>query len=130
MSKFAPKELCEKLQSLGCTTDSYMIWVSDAVLQTPVLTHSANLTYLECCGGKFLAVAFYQNDFTGADVEADENCKKVWGEQMVLGHLPEFGHGTSPSFYADAWAFHRHVLLEIHRNDMVWWEYLERTMVK
>lgn len=138
MNQPAPRELCEKLQAMGCVSESGWGWPDNMLEEkSPV--------YL----GRYAPgdiQAFFQNDFTGATERADENCKIVWpGDfKKTYSKIPDgliiFAEMEKvESCWPCEWKMFKSLMIECHRErDRVkfvekgeaWFEFLERTMKK
>lgn len=133
MSEPAPRELCEKLAAMGCKTESQMLWRKEVGLFFLLRIEWKNDDDVP---------AFFQNDFTGATEQADENCKKAFGEQT---HDDSFGKSRCPYCKAEmrldaedgrdyCWLYLKRQMIECHRINYhhnkaeKWWQYIERTM--
>jgi hypothetical protein len=68
---FFPRELCEKLEKLGCKSETEMFWALSPI-NTWQIFDSAYVA-----DDPAPVPAFYQNDFTGCHLEA-------WGNMKVL----------------------------------------------
>lgn len=118
--KFAPRELCEKLEAMGCKSDS-------------AFYYSGNKDFSEewivlprVCFARedlpFKTQAFTQNDFTGATEQARKNAEIVWPD--ILDPSSEDADGNYTEVLEQPSKELRHAMIDSDN----WVEYLERTM--
>lgn len=130
---FAPRELCENLQAMGCKTESpfYYVWTEGGSVGALVYGIEKPEPQ-EVFEGKIMVSipAFTQNDFTGATQQADDNCKIVWpGFHTYEAEIISKSLGYAPPSYLD-WYQRKHGMLDFNREKENWHQYLERTMRK
>lgn len=120
MTQFAPKELCEKLQAMGCKSESDFIWA-------PQKSPAGSIDYILIYrfGESSMTAALTQNDFTGATDQARQNAKIVWGESSYNGvkYLTDDNYSTDCMTNVES---HRHAMID----SKDWVKYLEQTMKK
>lgn len=147
---FFPRELCERLQAMGCKSESGYCWgvyrlgyskesedwrplytKLDSFFQIPEIVDPHwkhySLEFLSC---------FSQNDFTGCHAQAHENARLVWGSRYVNKNgykcpcCNDYKCPCCEAFSRDwdeimmAYEFHRHAM--INAPDAA--KYLEETM--
>lgn len=146
MNQLAPIELCEKLQLMGCVSESGFYYQgfenSEKGIWFELLEES------KCFPGLIKYYAFCQNDFTGATEQSHENARLVWGTEpfsifnidIIDCSYPSISNYESkdedePS--DEAWIIHRHIMVDLHLSNIRepeyskyknWHEYLEGTM--
>jgi len=82
--KFAPRELCEKLEKLGCKSENDFVYVCGKKLKNKVVIDAWILFLKDSAIYMDRKItAFSQNDFTGCHKKARENAKLVWGNDNV-----------------------------------------------
>lgn len=131
MNEPAPKELCEKLQAMGCLQESGLWWpskqfASGDISPTRLIPTMPDAWYLE--GGWIRA--FFQNDFTGATEQAIKNSRIFCKD----GFLDSYeGCPVCDATEPDRGAIPRYISLRheiVDYSDGPWWQMLERTMRK
>ena len=116
--KFFPRELCEKLQKLGCKSESESFYICGKV-------HDRQSDIQ----------MFSQNDLTGCHPQARENAKIVWGdgkqfycpccEQSEPPYESQEHNGNEEDcFNYKLFYYHRHVMIDAPDAE----EYLKETM--
>lgn len=138
--EFAPRELCENIQAMGCKSESGFYWTQTKDRYELLNKSDAwNLAYWRDGLDKINLeiMAFIQNDFTGATKQAQENCKIVWHSTLLRVESKEFegslygegftvGFMTGPSF-----KIHPYMMIRCHvTTEEFWWQYIQRTMKK
>lgn len=125
MMKFFSRELCERLQELGCKSDSSdQVWFYD---QEAYKSHDSDWfldyrhTVDDCYGDVPTIPVFSQNDFTGCHQQAKENAKLVWGATCPENPCPT-GDDDRPHEWV--WGNHRHAMIDATDAE----EYLKETM--
>lgn len=114
---FFPRELCERLEKLGCKSESGYWWIKnyDGTWRTKPEYRSLLRVYSPASKG-FYVPAYYQNDFTGCSEQARENAKIRWGYHYVCrfsGKEPD--HCGCCDDYCQAqpaFGFHRHAMID------------------
>lgn len=126
--QFAPRELCERLQKLGCMTESGFYWQKGWEGQRDLLVYrnpDCSLCTFEPFQDKFVP-AFFQNDFTGATEQADDNLKKALSIRTEV--TIEENKPLLDTIRSQVVIQAKHILIDCHKKGFVWWQYLERTM--
>ena len=124
MNEYAPKELCARLEKMGCKSNSgYRYDVEDRLGNTYIY-------------GEGVVEAFEQNDFTGATEQARENSRIVFDPENFM-RCKECGYegadwshrckGENTRIVSVLW-HRRHSMIE--NTDGKWFDYLERKMNK
>lgn len=114
--KFFSRELCEKLQKLGCKSEEPSFWWT--TYPYPISTDACRKVK-EYMGFK----AFFQNDFTGCHEQALENAKIVWSDEMLI---TEDSYTGVSNFSSERWHWCRHSMIDSTDAE----EYLKETMAK
>ncbi len=151
MNEPAPREICQKLMRLGCGGDMRSFWVKKdgelIVWVSPVPLNFFNLPEEHRLSN---VQVFFQNDFTGATEQADDNLKILFGNDSHISFNDSFygrickicrayldGEDARAGYEDDrgaCWEFMKRQLIQTHRISYrrekaeIWWQYLERTM--
>lgn len=75
MMNFFPRELCEKLEKIGCKSESENFYVPAHVSTHPL--YNLELEYVNKEDLEKSIPAFYQNDITGCHEQARENMNLI-----------------------------------------------------
>lgn len=126
---FASRELSEKLVAAGCVSASLFVW---SIYHGPVCKSDATFSRLD---NPRDIPAFLPTDFTGANKQAEENAKRVWGEGKALfgptGELVAMWEAKPEDLIAsrrERFEFFRHGMIDAHLKDCKdEWDYLEKT---
>jgi len=122
--KFFSRELCEKLQKLGCKSENWFYW------NVPMSQSILRPSYLPNSTGRTDAIpAFSQNDFTGCHEQAWQNAEIVWGNYDVKQHDfcchgANFSCGESREVLHWGWKDNRKMMIDADDAE----EFLKRTM--
>ena len=141
MNQPAPRELCEKLQEMGCVSESGLLWSvsknmkTGEIIEAIVLAEShfpfsfrmryfdEVLEHIEDCP------LFVQNDFTGATERARKNaslfCKATKWMPGSGRYLHECSYSTDALDITDQL---RHRLIDLHSQ--TWFNFLESLVQK
>lgn len=137
MNQPAPEELCKKLESMGCVSESGLFWPKQKS-DEPITAYEAGDTSQDVeCG------AFLQNDFTGATERAVSNMAIAIGASafVLMGEFTTASGVTeAPCPVCDATEpdraeisnvnFHRHAMIDCYKMGETWFQYLDRMMKK
>lgn len=121
-NQFAPRELCERLQKVGCVSESGFYWEKYPTLEDQVV-YGDFLPFVE----PDKTFAFVQNDFTGATLQARKNAEIVWRCSDVPIRMYAAPPGVMAIGHPISYA---HSMIGIDLSKETWWQYLERTMKK
>lgn len=114
VERFAPKDLCEKLQKMGCVSESGFYWTRFGIIHEKDLGDAPERRH---------AYAFDQNDFTGSTWRARQNSEIAWTEEPT-NYIETVGFDCR--LYN--WEFRRVEMIFISPREEYWWHYLQRTM--
>ena len=123
MNEPASREFSEKLQKMGCVSQSTYYWFRDNTDGIDKITNLPRDFMISISGGKVddpNIRVFEQNDFTGATEQARENARIVWGAAAEGNDVAEnirYKYGST---------YHRHSMID--HTATPWWQYIERTM--
>lgn len=124
MNQPAPRELCEKLQAMGCVGESDFFYDPET---SEICWGPSDKSNLEI---GFIQV-YFQNDFTGATERAEENSRKAWGERSIfLSFKNDYDReqDVEVKIFFPAYITHRMNIIGCHLGGEEWFQYLERTM--
>lgn len=129
MNQPAPRELCEKLQTMGCVSESDWFYPAN----DPDRVEPICYEQLIFDSGSPKIFCFEQNDFTGATERARENSIIAFGDGPVNDDCPACAGKPEDldGHLMSAFDFHRHAMIDLPWTERIsWFEYLEREMRK